>query len=1117
MRIIGLDVGVNSIGFSLVDMDKNEILEMGSHLFEAAEHPKTGASLALPRREARGMRRRTTRKARKVARLRKELIEHGLDAPKIIRLKSGDKSPWLLRKEGLERPLSDGELARVLVHFAKRPGFQTNRKSAPPNEETTFTKAGNELYEAMRADGGRTIGAWLAGQPKQRNDPERYERTVIRDHLRDEIRTLIKRQRDLGNAKATERLCEDVIEFAFFRRPLQSSLKMVGKCAVYGDEGEKRAPKKAFHAELFVALSRLANLTIMGKGEKRPLSEEEIAGFERQMLKSDKITFAQAREILGLDDDARFNLASYPRENLTRAEIRERAEKETLVETTNFSSSRLANLTVMSPKGEERPLTMEEIAQLEQKMQKNKKVTFAQARKTLGLDDDARFNLACYSERNLTPDEIREQAEKETLVEMAGFHTLRKALGKISKMDWAALAARPDDLDRIACALSFFESEDDIREELKKLSQPLSEDQVVALLGVTGFSKTINISLRAAKEINPYLRRGVTYMEAVLKIRPDHQTRAGERTLLPPLGESTRNPVVDRALSQIRKVVNALVRKHGMPDHFHVETARDLGRNFKERKAVEAENKKRQTFKEETRKHAAEIYGFEPNGDELARFRLWKEQDGFCPYSGEAIKPHHLQNGTDTQIDHILPRGRSYDDSWSNKVLCFSRENQAKSNLNLTAWEYMERNGKTRELEAFAARQNFHRREKLLMRDFDEEKENAWKSRHLNDTRYVARALSEYLEENLKPNPGVTKLVRTRKGELTSKLRHLWRLPEKDRQNDHRHHGVDALVIACATDGMVQKAARWSRYTRGKKGDPGFYAEAPWENFRAHALSKMDGMFVTRQPARKTGGKLHKETIMSLRCNDGGGGGEWRAVKRIKVGDLKRPDLENLVDVTVVDGQPRGRNAALYQVLHDRLAAFGFKNEKGAAFAEPVFMPLKPGKTGPDGESRGPRIRRVRVYDNTRAGFRLTDKTTGREKSIADNAEMAWTEVYEKAGKFYLLPVYTWQVAAKRWPDRLITQGKPEDQWDELDASYAFLFSLFKNDFVRLEDKNGVVREGYFKGADRGTGSITIENHKGASKDRPYPKNMKFFKKYHIGLFGGRREVRERSPWRGEP
>jgi len=304
---------------------------------------------------------------------------------------------------------------------------------------------------------------------------------------------------------------------------------------------------------------------------------------------------------------------------------------------------------------------------------------------------------------------------------------------------------------------------------------------------------------------------------------------------------------------------------------------------------------------------------------------------------------------------------------------------------------------------------------------------------------------------------------------------------------------------------MVAPAPGWSRYQRKTRNDPGFFAEAPWENFRTDALAVMETMFVTRQPSRKTKGPLHEDTIKSLRTQDDG---SWRAVKRIKLPSLKLNDLENIVDVDIKNGNVTGRNVALYTVLHERLTAFDNKPDK--AFANPIYMPLKPGKTGPGGENHGPEIKRVRVYDKTKAGFRLS------EKSIADNSEMAWTEVYQKDGKFYLLPVYTWQVATKQWPRGLIAAKKDEADWPLVDDSYRFKFSLYKNDFVQIDNKSEII-EGYFKGTDRTTAAITIEEHKGAKSDRLGTKTLQSFKKFNIGIFAERSEVKESAPWRGEP
>ena len=69
--ILGLDLGITSIGWALVDYDKdnlenNKIIDSGVRIFTIAEHPKDGKSLALPRREARSARRNTKRKAQRM-------------------------------------------------------------------------------------------------------------------------------------------------------------------------------------------------------------------------------------------------------------------------------------------------------------------------------------------------------------------------------------------------------------------------------------------------------------------------------------------------------------------------------------------------------------------------------------------------------------------------------------------------------------------------------------------------------------------------------------------------------------------------------------------------------------------------------------------------------------------------------------------------------------------------------------------------------------------------------------------------------------------------------------------------------------------------------------------
>jgi CRISPR-associated endonuclease Csn1 len=80
--IIGLDIGITSVGYAALMLNDNDepcrILKMGSRIFEAAEHPKDGSSLAAPRRINRGMRRRLRRKRFRKERIRNLIIDKGI-------------------------------------------------------------------------------------------------------------------------------------------------------------------------------------------------------------------------------------------------------------------------------------------------------------------------------------------------------------------------------------------------------------------------------------------------------------------------------------------------------------------------------------------------------------------------------------------------------------------------------------------------------------------------------------------------------------------------------------------------------------------------------------------------------------------------------------------------------------------------------------------------------------------------------------------------------------------------------------------------------------------------------------------------------------------------------
>lgn len=152
---LGLDIGIASVGWAVLLNDENgepyKIEDLGVRIFEAAEHPKTGASLAQPRRQARGMRRCVRRR-----RHRKERIKNLIDSSGLMRHEQMEtlfaasgfqKDVYTLRQEGLDRTLAPDEWVRVLIHLSQRRGYRSNSKAEEAKE-----KENGVLKEAISAN-----------------------------------------------------------------------------------------------------------------------------------------------------------------------------------------------------------------------------------------------------------------------------------------------------------------------------------------------------------------------------------------------------------------------------------------------------------------------------------------------------------------------------------------------------------------------------------------------------------------------------------------------------------------------------------------------------------------------------------------------------------------------------------------------------------------------------------------------------------------------------------------------------------------------------------------------------------------------------------------------------
>lgn len=1024
--ILGLDIGIASVGWAMVEIDEEEnpirLIDLGVRVFERAEVPKTGDSLAAARRLARSVRRLTRRRAHRLLRARRLLKREGVlqadDFDENGLIKSLPNTPWQLRAAALDRKLTPLEWSAVLLHLIKHRGYLSQRK----NEGETADKELGALLQGV-ADNAHALQTGDFRTPAElalnkfekesghiRNQRGDYSHTFSRKDLQAELNLLFEKQKEFGNPHVSDGLKEGIETLLMTQRPALSGdavQKMLGHCTF--EPTEPKAAKNTYTAERFVWLTKLNNLRILEQGSERPLTDTERATLMDEPYRKSKLTYAQARKLLGLEDTAFFKGLRYGKDN----------------------------------------------------------------------------------------------AEASTLMEMKAYHTISRALEKEGLKDKKSpLNLSPELQDEIGTAFSLFKTDEDITGRLKDRVQP---EILEALLKHISFDKFVQISLKALRRIVPLMEQGKRYDEACAEIYGDHYGKKNteEEIYLPPIpADEIRNPVVLRALSQARKVINSVVRRYGSPARIHIETAREVGKSFKDRKEIEKlqeENRKdREKAAAKFREYFPNFVG-EPKSKDILKLRLYEQQHGKCLYSGKEINLGRLNEKGYVEIDHALPFSRTWDDSFNNKVLVLGSENQNKGNQ--TPYEYFNGKDNSREWQEFKARVETSRfprskKQRILLQKFDEE---GFKERNLNDTRYVNRFLCQFVADHMRLTGKGKRRVFASNGQITNLLRGFWGLRKVRAEND-RHHALDAVVVACSTVAMQQKITRFVRYKEmnafdGKTIDKETgevlhqktHFPQPWDFFAQEVMirvfGKPDGrpefeeadtpeklrallaeklssrpeavheyvtpLFVSRAPNRKMSGQGHMETVKSAKRLD-----EGISVLRVPLTQLKLKDLEKMVN--------REREPKLYEALKARLEAH--KDDPAKAFAEPFYKYDKAG-------NRTQQVKAVRIEQVQKTGVWVRN-----HNGIADNATMVRVDVFEKGGKYYLVPIYSWQVAKGILPDRAVVQGKDEEDWQLIDDSFNFKFPLHPNDLVEVITKKARIF-GYFASCHRGTGNINIRIH----------------------------------------
>jgi len=788
----GLDIGIASVGWAV--LGENRIVDLGVRCFDKAETAKEGESLNLARRTARLLRRRLRRRAWRLTKLARLLKREGLIADVNVLKQQpakGFNTPnlWQLRVDALSRKLDAEEWARVIYHLCKHRGFHW------------ISRAEAKAEDDGKSESGR-VKKGLAGTKKLM--AEKNYRTAAEMVLAEFPDAQRNKQGDYSKALSRALLNDEFTEL--FKR-------------------QRELGNPHTHAE-FQAL-------ILGNGDRKS-----------------GLFWAQNPALAGNDLLKMLGHCTFEKKEY-------RAPKASFTAERHVWLTRLNNLRIVVD-GETRALTeVERSVALPMPYQQAGDLTYKQLRAALTkagyLPNSFKFTGMSYPSE-LKPDDKKKDPETAILVKIPAWQELRKTLEKKSlgdewqKLSTAALEGNPKMLDDIAWVLSVYKDDAEVEAELGKLPLPNTAKMIDALLDIR-FDKFSNLSLKALRQIVPFMEQGQRYDEAVANI-PEyehhsqlHQVGAGEHKYLPPFYSGRdkdgrmvfnedmdipRNPVVLRALNQARKVVNALIKQYGSPHEVHIEMARDLSRPLDERREVE---KLQKEFRDNNEKHKAEfastfnIVGA-VKGKEFEKFQLYREQQGKCAYSIEPIDLHRLFETGYVEIDHALPYSRSFDDSKNNRVLVFAKENRDKGNR--TPFEYLgdkDDSERWRQFVGFVEGNKSYRlakRSRLLRKDFGEKESKEFRERNLNDTRYICKFFKNYVEQYLQlHSDSETKRCVVLSGQMTSFLRARWGLV-KVRGDSDRHHALDAAVVAACSHGMIQRLSNYSRRKELEKVREGF-------------------------------------------------------------------------------------------------------------------------------------------------------------------------------------------------------------------------------------------------------------------------------------------------------
>lgn len=971
--ILGLDIGSDSIGWGLIEIDENRcpshIVDAGVRIFQAGMDGDIASGKAesrcANRRNKRMIRKQLARRKRRMRKLKnflqknnflpsgndigriienidKELLKKYEADPKAVLFRDvatlHHNLPYLLRKKAIDKTVERHEFGRLMYHLAHRRGFLSNRKSAKQDDTGEVKKGIAELTKKIEETTARTLGEYFSSL-----DPEEDRiraRWTSRQMYIDEFNLLCERQKTLISEKQKKAL----FKIIFYQRKLKNTKHLVGNCVL--EPEEKRCPWYRNEAQQFRIYQTINNLRVMiSDSEERELSSEEwrilsdaLNGHTKQLDKDGNLNISKAKTLLKLPKTARLSIE----------------------------------------KGGEKKIKGNVI---------NAKMIKIFGEKWFRFSDQ----------------------EREEVLQDLRSYTNQKALARRAMKRWGLN-----------------------EEQASDLSETILPDEYCSL------------SLKAINKLLPKLEEGISYSTAVKQTYPEQfEPHNNVCDLILPVNkvfDRLRNPVVNRCLTETRKIVNAVIKKYGKPDTIRIELARDIKNSKREKDhIIKIQRDNENTRSEAKRKIFDELRIGNPSGDEILKVILANECNWECPYTQRVITPNSLI-GQNPQFDveHIIPYSRSLDNSFANKTLCYMEENR-NVKQNKTPYEAYSGNKDKYDriimsVSKFKGPFAKEKNNRFLMTS--EEVENRFEdfsSRQLNDTRYSTKEAMKYLgllyggivdksgERKIQAlSGGITYIVRSFLG-----MNNILGDGVKNR-DDHRHHAVDAIAIAMTDHSIVKKITDMAKRLEKEQvfSKKRFRIDepiSPYKKFYNELKAVIHKIISSHHISKKVRGALHEESIYGETPENG--------VVSIKksLDSITDKDVGKIID------------PAIKKIVEDKLSELGVKNPS-KAFSSKENLPVLRKKDG----SVSNTIKSVKIQTNLQT-TELKKNGHIRHVKLGNNHHMEIVAVLDKDGneiKWEGYPVSLFDAKQR------LKNGEPLIKKD-FGAGRKFKFSLCCGDIIQ--------------------------------------------------------------------